>query len=247
MTHYLALIFTFLTYQVFGQDIIETKKGNLTIHPITHATMVMEWDGKAIYVDPTGGATAFEGMPAPSLILITDIHGDHFNQETLQALDLRNTELIVPSAVAALMDGIKAKKITTLTNGEKTGWDNITIEGIPMYNLPETADSRHPKGRGNGYVLTVSNKKVYISGDTEDIQEMRQLKNIDVAFVCMNLPYTMDINQAADAVLEFKPKIVYPYHYRGGDGFSNVEEFKEMVESKDKNIEVRLGNWYPNQ
>ena len=103
----------------------------------------------------------------------------------------------------------------------------------------------HTKGRGNGYVLTMGEKNIYISGDTQGIPEMRSLKNIDIAFICMNLPYTMDVQEAADAVLDFEPKIVYPYHYRGKEGFSDIQEFKKMVEAKDKNIEVRLRNWYP--
>ena len=110
-----------------------------------------------------------------------------------------------------------------------------------MYNLPEASDSRHPKGRGNGYVLEIGDDNIYISGDTEDIPEMRRLKDIDVAFVCMNLPYTMDIDQAASAVLDFKPEIVYPYHHRGQD----INAFKKMVEGKNKFIDVRVRNWYP--
>ena len=110
-----------------------------------------------------------------------------------------------------------------------------------MYNLPESPDAYHTKGRGNGYVLTIGGKNIYISGDTEDIPEMRALKNIDIAFVCMNLPYTMPPDQAAGGVLAFKPKIVYPYHYRGQD----VNIFKNLVNAGDKNIEVRLRNWYP--
>ena len=110
-----------------------------------------------------------------------------------------------------------------------------------MYNLPEAATAMHTKGRGNGYVLTIGGKNVYISGDTADIPEMRNLKNIDVAFVCMNLPYTMDVKEAAQAVLAFKPKAVYPYHYRGQD--TNV--FKSLVNAGDKAIDVRLRNWYP--
>jgi len=137
------------------------------------------------------------------------------------------------------------QKAVVLGNGDKTEQIGINIEAIPMYNLPETDDSKHVKGRGNGYVLTIGNKRVYISGDTEDIPEMRNLKNIDVAFVSMNLPYTMDINQAASAVLDFKPRVIYPYHYRGQDGLSDVEAFKKKVDAGNKNIEVRLRNWYP--
>jgi L-ascorbate metabolism protein UlaG (beta-lactamase superfamily) len=137
-------------------------------------------------------------------------------------------------------------KVIALTNGSQTTQGNITIDAIPMYNLPaSTTDPRHPKGRGNGYVLTIGGKKIYLSGDTQGIPEMRSLTGIDVAFVCMNLPYTMDISEAADAVLAFKPHIVYPYHYRGQGGLSDVAAFKAKVEAGDKNIEVRLRNWYP--
>ena len=114
-----------------------------------------------------------------------------------------------------------------------------------MYNLPESATAMHTKGRGNGYILTIGGKRIYISGDTQGIPEMRSLKNIDVAFVCMNLPYTMDIKEAADAVLAFKPAIVYPYHYRGKDGLSDVNAFKSLVDAGGQKIEVRLRNWYP--
>jgi L-ascorbate metabolism protein UlaG (beta-lactamase superfamily) len=114
-----------------------------------------------------------------------------------------------------------------------------------MYNLPESPTAMHTKGRGNGYVLGIGGKLIYLSGDTQGIPEMRSLKNIDIAFICMNLPYTMDIKEAADAVLEFKPKIVYPYHYRGKDGLSDINAFKALVEAGNKNIEVRLRTWYP--
>ena len=113
-----------------------------------------------------------------------------------------------------------------------------------MYNFPETPDAKHTKGRGNGYILDLGGKKIYISGDTGPIPEMMILKNIDIAFVCMNLPYTMDIKDASRSVLVFKPKIVYPYHYRGKDGMSDTAEFKKIVESGDPKIEVRLRNWY---
>jgi L-ascorbate metabolism protein UlaG (beta-lactamase superfamily) len=112
-----------------------------------------------------------------------------------------------------------------------------------MYNLSPERQGFHAKGRGNGYLLTLGGARIYISGDTEDIPEMRALKNIDAAFVCMNLPYTMDVEAAADAVLEFKPKVVFPYHYRGKGGMSDLEEFRSLV-AKDPKIEVRLLEWY---
>jgi L-ascorbate metabolism protein UlaG (beta-lactamase superfamily) len=240
----LFLLLTSAHAQRPAADKIETSKGALTIQPLNHATLAFTWQGKTIYVDPNGGAKTFEGVAAADLILITDIHGDHFNPETLQAINASNATLIVPQAVAdKLPDNLKSKAVV-LGNGQTTSQLNVSITAVPMYNLPESADSRHPKGRGNGYVLTFANKKVYISGDTSGVPEMRQLKEIDVAFVSMNLPYTMDINEASQAVLDFKPKVVYPYHYRGQNGLSDTEAFGKLVKEKDKTIEVRLRNWY---
>ncbi len=225
---------------------ISTKKGDLTITPIIHSTMVMQWNGRTIFLDPYGGAEKFEEFSPPDLVLITDVHGDHLNQETLAGLDLSKATLIAPTAVTQKVEDLQFRKVRTLANGEQITWKGIKIEALPMYNLPETEDSRHPKGRGNGYVLTIGGKRVYLSGDTEDIPEMRALENIDAAFICVNLPYTMDIEQAAGAVLDFQPNVVYPFHYRGGGGkFSDVEAFKKLVQSKNPDIEVRLLDWYP--
>ncbi|WPP49991.1 MBL fold metallo-hydrolase [Catalinimonas niigatensis] len=246
MKHLLFASLLLSSTVLWAQDKISTDQGELTINPVLHSTMVLEWDGMTIYIDPYGGQASFSEYDTPDLVLITDIHGDHMNAETLSALDLSNTELIAPQAVIDELGDIKFKKTHALANGEETDWKSIGVEAVPMYNLPETDDSRHPKGRGNGYILTLGGKRVYISGDTEDTPEMRALENVDVAFVCMNQPYTMDVEQAADAVLEFKPAIVYPFHFRGGGGqFSDVEEFKKLVNEGDEDIEVRLGEWYP--
>lgn len=246
----LSLALIVVAYTLYAQrpqpDAIETSKGSLMIQPVQHASLVLTWNGKTVYIDPNGDAKLFEGLNAPDLILITDIHGDHMNITTLESLETSKAKLVVPQAVAEkLPDGFKSKLIT-LDNGKSTTVTDIKITAIPMYNLPETPDSRHTKGRGNGYVLDFGGKNVYISGDTEDIPEMRQLKNIDVAFVCMNQPYTMEVSQASDAVLDFKPKIVYPYHYRGQGGLSDVDAFKKAVTDGNKNIDVRIRNWYWN-
>jgi len=245
VTIFLAIMATVSFAQRPAADVIQTSKGPLSIQPVKHATLVFTWGGKTIYADPDGGKKAFEGLADPDLILITDIHGDHFNVETLKAINTDHAVLIVPQAVAdQLPDNLKSKAVV-LSNGKTVDKLNVSIKAIPMYNLPEAPDAKHTKGRGNGYVLTFGNKTIYISGDTAGIPEMRALKNIDVAFVCMNLPYTMDVPEAASAVLDFKPKIVYPYHYRGQNGLSDTEAFKKAVNDKDKNIEVRLRNWYP--
>src|SRR5690606_10259007 len=171
-------------------------------------------------------------------------HGDHLNVETLQALDLTEAALVVPQAVADKLPENIAKHLIILNNGDSQTVNRISLEAIPMYNLREEALKFHQKGRGNGYVLTLGDERVYISGDTEDIPEMRQLKNIDKAFVCMNLPYTMTVESAASAVLDFKPKQVYPYHYRGTEGLSDVNKFKSIVNTGNAEIDVVQLNWY---
>jgi L-ascorbate metabolism protein UlaG (beta-lactamase superfamily) len=234
------------TAQLAPPDKIQTNKGPIVIQPILHSSMAITYKGITIYVDPYGGGGLYQSLNKPDIILITDIHGDHLNQKTLNEIDISKALFVVPNAVAEKLPENVKEQVDILNNGQSIHRSDIFIEAIPMYNLPEDETSRHPKGRGNGYVLNIANKRIYICGDTEDIQEMRALQNIDIAFVCMNLPYTMDVEHAADAVLEFQPKIVYPFHYRGQGGLSDVDAFKKIVHSKNKNIEVRLKNWYPN-
>lgn len=245
---FLALLLLFATSNAIAQrvapDVITTSKGNLTIQPINHADLLLSVAGKTIYVDPAGGAEPHKGLAAPDIILVTDIHGDHFDPATINAVKTAQTIIIAPAVVTAKLEGIPASQIITLKNGESKTVEGISINAIPMYNLPESATAMHTKGRGNGYVLKVGGKSIYISGDTQGIPEMRALKNIDVAFVCMNLPYTMDVTEAADAVLAFAPKIVYPYHYRGKGGLADVNKFKSLVDAGNKGIEVRLRDWY---
>jgi len=226
-----------------GTNVIPTVDGPLVIRPIEHATFVMEWNGKTIAVDPVGGAEAFENFPQADLILITDIHADHLSNETVAALASASTTVVVPAAVAEELPQGDWAQVKVLANGASTSWQGVTIEAVPMYNLDPQKQKFHPKGRGNGYLLTLGGKRVYIAGDTEDIPEMRALENIDVAFVCMNLPYTMNVAAAADAVLEFQPKVVFPYHYRGKDGMSDLGEFRSLVAANPA-IDVRVLAWY---
>lgn len=146
------------------------------------------------------------GQKTADFVLITDIHGDYLNKKTLEGLDLSNTTLIAPKVVVDKLPKDIAKTLIILNNGDDFKVDTIKIEAIPMYNIREEALKFHTKGRGNGYVLNIDDERIYISGDTEDIPEMRQLKDIDVAFICMNLPYTMTEKSDASAVLDFKPK-----------------------------------------
>ncbi|MCR4267440.1 MBL fold metallo-hydrolase [Nitratireductor sp. ZSWI3] len=221
-------------------DRYETDNGEIVIHPVAHASFVMTVPGQVIYVDPVGGAAAFEGHPAPDLILITHEHGDHYDADTLAALAGEATRLIVnPAVFDMLPDDLKAKA-AAIGNGESTTVGALGIEAVPAYNTTEDRLQYHPKGRDNGYVLSVDGRRVYIAGDTEDIPEMRALKDIHIAFVPMNLPYTMDIDQASSAVAEFAPTFVYPYHYRGQD----PQAFAAKVAEAGAQTQVVQGPWY---
>ena len=222
-------------------DQIPAESDVITVQPIQHGSVVLSWNGTSIYVDPVQNKEMFKGLDAPGIVLITDIHGDHLNIETIRQLHTKNAVFVVPQAVAdRLSESDFMDQLVILDNGDSTEQKGIPIRAIPMYNMPQSDDAYHPKGRGNGYILTLGGKNVYLSGDTEDTPEMRALEDIDIAFVCMNLPYTMDVKQAASAVLDFKPAIVYPYHYRGQD----TEKFKELVDAGNANIDVRLRDWY---
>jgi L-ascorbate metabolism protein UlaG (beta-lactamase superfamily) len=223
-------------------DIFPTANGAIEIHPVAHASFVMKTPGGVIYVDPVGDAASYANFPAADLVLITHEHGDHFNQDTLDALVGDSTVLIAnPNVYEALPAAMQAKA-TKIANGEDTLFGDVAVEAIAAYNLSEDRLNFHPKGRDNGYVLTIDDARVYISGDTEDVPEMRALKNIDIAFVCMNLPFTMDANAAADAVNEFMPANVYPYHYRGRDnGTQDPMVFAELLAD---GIKAKMGGWY---
>jgi L-ascorbate metabolism protein UlaG (beta-lactamase superfamily) len=230
---------TLATEPALTGDRITTKDGDLVIHPINHATLALGWKNLTIYVDPVGGGPRFAGLPKPDLILLTDIHGDHLNADTLKAIATEKTQLVAPAAVVEQLPAELRPRATVVANGETKSLLGLTIEAVPAYNTTPDRAKFHAKGRGNGYVVTFADKRVYLSGDTEDIPEMRALKNIDVAFLCMNLPFTMTPEQAASAVREFRPTIVYPYHCRGSD----LEKFKKLV-GEDAGVEVRLRDWY---
>ncbi len=223
------------------------KNEGFTINPVEHASMVLNWDGTIIYVDPVGGKEMFSKYTEPDMVLITDIHGDHMDIPTLEAIALEKTILFAPKAVFEKLPESLQNKTQVINNGDLINDFEMSIEAIPMYNLRPEALKFHEKGRGNGYVLERNGKRIYISGDTEDIPEMRNLKNIDIAFVCMNLPYTMTVEKAVEGVLAFKPKTVYPYHYRGTEGMSDVAKFKSLVEAGDPEIKVTQLDWYPNK
>jgi len=213
----------------------KTTAGVVKITPIRHASMMIEAGGKVIHVDPWSQGS-YDGLSPADLILITDIHPDHLDDKAIARVKKSGTVFIAPAAVAKTVTGARV-----IGNGESATWDKWKIDAVPMYNLkrgPSEGKLFHDKGRGNGYILTYGGTRFYIAGDTEGIPEMRGLKNIDVAFVPMNLPYTMTPEEAADAVREFHPKVVYPYHYRGSD----TAAFKKALDGTG--IDVRLVNWY---
>jgi L-ascorbate metabolism protein UlaG (beta-lactamase superfamily) len=221
-------------------DSYKTDSGEILIRPISHASFVMTAPGLVVYNDPVGGKALYDGQPAAQLVLITHEHQDHFDPETLAAIVGADTKLVVnPAVMEKLPEDLKAKA-TAIANGEKTTVGSVEIEAVPAYNTTEDRKKYHPQGRDNGYVLTIDGRRVYIAGDTEDIPEMRALTDIYVAFVPMNLPYTMDVDQASSAVAEFKPQFVYPYHYKGSD----PQAFADKVEAAAADTKVVLGPWY---
>ena len=221
---------------VLTGDHLPTADGDVVIHPINHATLVLGWQDKLIYVDPVGGVGRFPGIGKADLVLVTHNHGDHLDASTLLATRRTNAIVLAPAVVQVSLPASLKTNTTAMTNGAIVSVLGLTVEAVPAYNL---TSAYHPKGSGNGYVLTIGGRRIYIGGDTEDIPEMRALQDIDVAFVPMDLPFTMSIPKAVSAVRQFRPKVVYPYHYSG----SNVQQFKTQV-GTDRGIEVRLRKWY---
>jgi L-ascorbate metabolism protein UlaG (beta-lactamase superfamily) len=219
----------------------DTSAGPVKITPIYHATVLLQAGGKNIYIDPAKPAN-FAGLPPADLILITHEHYDHVDtdQSSIKTISKPGTEVWVTSTVQKIVPTGKV-----ISNGDTKKLDKWTIEAVPAYNLvrgPAAGQLYHSKGVGNGYVLTYGGKRFYFSGDTEATPEMRALKNIDVAFVCMNLPYTMTTDEAVDAIKAFHPKIIIPYHYNSMPAM-DLNAFKQKLAGTG--IEVRLLDWYP--
>jgi len=221
-------------------DTLPTSSGDLKITPIRHASLMLEWKGKVIDVDPWG-AESYAGLPKADLILITDTHSDHLDPKAMSVVTKDDTVIVASEAAARTISVARG-----LANGAKLelalAGVSVEVEAVAAYNStrgPAPGQFYHPKGRGNGYILTFGGKRIYISGDTECIPEITALKHIDVAFMCMNLPYTQTPQEAAECVKEFRPAVVYPYHYRGQD----PKVFGDALRD-EKGIEVRLRDWY---
>ncbi|MFB0525001.1 MAG: SMP-30/gluconolactonase/LRE family protein [Phycisphaerae bacterium] len=217
----------------FEEDIIKTSAGDLKITFIGHGTLMFAFNGKFIHVDPVSREADYTEMPKADLILVTHEHGDHLDTKVIKTLRKEGTNLVLTKACAE-----KVAVGIIMQNGDVQTVDGLKIEAVPAYNIVHkrpNGEPFHPKGQGNGYIITLGDKRVYVAGDTENIPEMKRLRNIDIAFLPMNLPYTMTPEMVADAAKAFEPKILYPYHYGQTDPSILVDLLKDS-----KNIEVRI-------
>jgi len=218
-------------------DILQTSKGTLSMMPIRHASILFTFDNRYIYVDPTSEGN-YDGLPKADFVVVTHAHPDHFDKKLIDAIKQPSALFVgPPDVITELGSG------TALKNGDRKSFGYFEIEAVPAYNAvrgPKSGEYYHPKGKWDGFVMTFGDKRIYISGDTECIPEMKALKGIDVAFVCMRLPYTMPPSEAAACIRAFQPKVIYPYHYQG----SNLSELTDPLKDQ-RGIEVRIRDWYP--
>lgn len=217
----------------FATDLFKTRNGaELSITFIKHGSLMLKYDGHVIQIDPVSEYADYSAFPKADIILITHEHGDHLDKKAIEASEKAGT-LIIANENSQKIIG----KGTVMKNGDRLSpTDYLTVEAVPAYNTTPGRDKFHPQGRDNGYILTVGGTRIYIAGDTEDIPELKDLKEkeIDIAFLPVNQPYTMTVPQAANAARMFSPKILYPYHY----GDTQISELKEKLQGSG--IEVRI-------
>ena len=227
-------------------DHLATSDGDVVIQAVGHASFVMGWKGLMIYNDPTGGAAPYANFPRADLILVSHNHGDHFDAATLSAVKKSNTIIIASSGVYGSMSTALRSNTIVLGSGPLantyptvTNVLGLTVEAVAGYNTPY-----HPIGANNAHVVTIGDKRIFISGDTGNVPEIRAITNIDVAFLCINTPYTMNAIEATNCIRAMRPKVVYPYHYRDdSNATTNAAAFKQRL-GMDPGIEVRLRKWY---
>ena len=215
------------------KDSFQTTGGDLGITFIGHGTLMFSFQGQFIYVDPYTKIADFSKLPTADIILLTHEHADHLDIEAIDLIKKENT-LIIQTEECLEKTGMGM----VMKNGDKENLEDITIEAVPAYNIEhkrENGQPFHPKGAGNGYILTFAGLRVYVAGDTEDIPEMADIKDIDIAFLPMNLPFTMTPEMVAEAAKMIKPKILYPYHF----GDSDTSQITELLKDQ-KDIEVRV-------
>ena len=217
----------------FEKDVVKTSAGDLEITFIGHGSLMLKFGGKVIHIDPFSKLADYAKMPKADLVFITHEHQDHFDQAALLNVTTAKTMLVLTEKCAEKVPGG-----IVMRNGDVRKVGGIKVEAVPAYNLVHKRDNGqpyHPTGVGNGYVLTCGDKRLYIAGDTESVPEMSRLKRIDIAFLPMNLPYTMTPEMVADAARSFRPKVLYPYHYGETDPARIVALLKE-----NRDIEVRI-------
>jgi L-ascorbate metabolism protein UlaG (beta-lactamase superfamily) len=215
------------------KDTIPTSAGDLEVTFVGHGTLFFEHAGKVIHVDPWGKLADYGTLPKADLILVTHAHGDHLDPAALAAIRGPGTNVVVAPACEGKVEGA-----TVLGNGGTKAFPGLTVEAVPAYNLVHKRPDGtpfHPKGEGNGYVVTFGDTRVYIAGDTENVPEMKALEGIDVAFLPMNLPFTMTPEMVADAARAFRPRILYPYHF----GETDPQRLVTLL-ADEKGIEVRI-------
>ena len=220
--------------QGLEKDVIPTSAGEVSVTFVGHGSLIFGYGGKTIHVDPFGKLADYATLPKADLVLITHAHGDHLDPAALAAIRRPDTQVVVAPDCEGKVEGA-----LTLQNGERKNLAGIEVAAVPAYNLvqkrPDGAPY-HPKGRGNGYVLTFGDTRVYAAGDTENVPEMKALEGIAVAFLPMNLPYTMTPEMVADAARAVRPRILYPYHF----GETDMSKLLDLL--KDKGIDVRIRN-----
>ncbi|MBI9085153.1 MAG: MBL fold metallo-hydrolase [Desulfobacterales bacterium] len=219
--------------QPFETDIVKTSKGDLKITFIGHGSLMLNQAGKIIHIDPFGQLADYDEFPKADALFLTHHHRDHLDPKALQQVRTPDTLVILTEICSkTVQSGIVMK------NGDVRTVMGIGVEAVPAYNIKhkrKNGEAYHPEGEGNGYVLTIGDKRVYIAGDTENTLEMKRLENIDVTFLPMNLPYTMTPEMVADVATAFKPKVLYPYHY----GETDTSRIVDLLKN-DEDIEVRI-------
>ena len=217
----------------FQEDIVKTSGGELKITFVGHGTLMFTFEERIIHVDPVSREADYTQMPDSDIILVTHEHGDHLDSEAIASIRKEGTSILLPEKCAlAVPDGM------VMINGDVRTVEGLRVEAVPAYNIVHkhpSGEPFHPRGEGNGYIITFGDKRVYVAGDTENVPEMKTLKDIDIAFLPMNLPYTMTPEMVADASKAFRPEILYPYHFGKTDTSKLV---KLMAEEED--IEVRI-------
>jgi L-ascorbate metabolism protein UlaG (beta-lactamase superfamily) len=231
----LIMVLSAFAQKEFETDVIKTSAGDLKVTFIGHGTLMFNFGGKVIHVDPYSTLADYNILPKADLIFLTHEHRDHLDPKALNIVRTEKTAVVLTETCAKQLQGGIA-----MTNGDVKTVEGFKVEAVPAYNIVhkrETDQPFHPKGVGNGYIITFGDKRVYVAGDTENVPEMKGLKNIDIAFLPMNLPYTMTPEMVAEAAKAFKPKMLYPYHF----GETDTSKVANLLKGTPE-IEVRIRN-----